>query len=446
MKRYLLVLSLLLTSSAASALDAVRVGPIPGRYVVTLRDAAVGVVAGHANAPNQVRSLAKELARAYPGRIERTWGHALNGFVVEGLSREQARRLARHPFVEAVEQDQQWRFVSAAAYCYGPGPLPTNTRPLPSSLPNSSQVISCSNPTLASCIDNWGIDRVDERTLPRDAFYSWGNNGYAVHIYIIDTGIDNHIEFQDHLSLSRVDRTNGADFTTDGNTYDCYGHGTHVAGIAAGRTYGVAKDAILHPVKFGSCTGFNESWLVSAVDFVSQNVSQHGWPAVANLSGGNTTALTNHKGFRTAVNNLIASGVQFVQAAGNQGLNACSYSLGGTTDALVVGGSTHTDSRLMSSPIFSNFGSCVDLFAPAGLINSAGYELSGNGNGYNAKYCELTGTSMAAPHVSGALAIYLDGNPNLTPAQLRNLVLGDATEGVLTNIGTGSPNKLLYIP
>lgn len=445
MNKFVVVLSLLfaLGASAVFAQDAVLVGPIPGRYIVTLRDAAVGVPPGHADAPARLRSLAGELSDLFEARVERTWGHAINGFVAEGLTEEQARRLARHPFVVAVEQDKEWRFVSAAANCYGSSPLPTNTRPLPLSFPNSSQVITCADPTNSACVDNWGIDRVDQRNLPLDAFYSWGDNGYAVHIYIIDTGIDAHYEFRDHLGLSRVDRTNGADFTGDGNTYDCYGHGTHVAGIAGGRTYGVAKDAILHPVKFGTCpNSFMSSWLISSVNFVSQNVSQHGWPAVANLSGGNTTELTNDIAFQTAVNNLIAGGVQFVQAAGNQNTNACSFSLGNTTNALVVGGTAHTDSRWSGS----NFGSCVDLFAPAALINSTAYELVGNGTGYNAKYCELTGTSMAAPHVTGALAIYLDGNPSLTPAQLRSLVLNDATNGVLTNIGPGSPNKLLYIP
>lgn len=447
MNRFVVVFSLVLTFgfSAVFAQDAVLVGPIPGRYMVTLRDAAVGVPAGHGEAPERLRSLAEELSDIFVARVERTWGHAINGFVAEDLSEEQARRLARHPFVLAVEPDMEWRSVSAAAYCYGTTGFPTNTRALPPSFSNRSQAITCADPANTACIDNWGIDRIDQRYLPRDAFYSWGNNGYAVHIYIIDSGIDDHFEFWDHLGLPRVDRGNGKDFTGDGNTYDCYGHGTHVAGIAAGRTYGVAKDALLHPVKFKTCPEnetFNTSWLISSVDFVRQNVSQGRWPAVANLSGGNYTEATNNISFQTAVNNLIAAGVQFVQSAGNYSRNACSYSLGNTTNALVVGGTTHTDS-LWS---LSNFGSCVDLFAPAGLINSAGYEVVGNGNGYNAKYCELSGTSMAAPHVTGALAIYLDANPSLTPAQLRSLVLGDATNGVLTNLGTGSPNKLLYIP
>jgi len=439
MRMVCLTLTISLALAAVARAQEVTEGPIPGRYIVVLRDAAVGTPAGHPSAPDQVREVAAYLSRLFGLRVERVWGHALNGFVAE-LDDAEARRLARHPFVESVEQDLRGQALSAPPSCYSGQTLPQDTRVLPDSFSNSSQVINCADPN-GTCIDNWGIDRVDQRSLPWDSMYSWGDNGYAVHVYVIDTGIDHHREFRDHLGLSRVIQSFGADFTTDGIVTDCYGHGTHVAALIAGRTYGVAKDAVVIPVKFVTCSNQSQvSWLISSIDYVRQQVAQYKWPAVANLSGGNRSDWSAMTSLQTAAQNLIASGVQLVQSAGNQNQLACSFSLGNTTDTLVVGGTTHTDSRWDSS----NYGSCVDLFAPAALITSAAFT-SGDGS-FHSTYCELTGTSMAAPHVTGALALYLDANHSYTPAQLRSLVLGDATNGALTNIGTGSPNKLLYVP
>lgn len=446
----LLAFAVLIAASTAAAAPAAAPfeGPIPGRYIVVLEDAAVGAPAGQSNAADRVRDLAEDLGRGFDLQVERTWGHALNGFVAEGLSEAEAARLARHPFVAAVEQDSARQALSAPPNCYSGGPFPSDTRTLPSSSSSmGSQTINCSSPT-GTCIDNWGIDRADQRFLPRDATYSWSNNGYAVHVYVIDTGVDHHREFRDHLGLSRVITSFGADFTTDGIVTDCYGHGTHVAGIIAGRTYGVAKDALIIPVKFVQCNGIAyASWLISSFDFVRQQVAQYQWSsgAVANLSGANNS-WSGQASVQTAAQNLIASGVQLVQSAGNQGSDACPRSLGGTTDTLVVGGTDHNDSRYFaSSTNVSNYGSCVDIWAPAALITSAAFQ-SGAGSLSNSPYCELTGTSMAAPHVTGALARYLDANGSLTPAQLRSQVINDATTGVLSNILTGSPNRLLYVP
>jgi len=440
--------------ATANDLDPVFVGPVPGRYIVTLSDAAVGVVAGDPSAPSAVRSLAEDLARIYDGRVERTWGDALNGFVVEGLDKDMAKHLARNPFVLAVEPDNQWRSPPPLAIgCEEEGPFRTDRRTLPSSQSNGSQLIICGNPGGAYCVDNWGLDRINQRDGTRDGSYAWGENGYAVHIYIIDSGIDEHREFRDHLGLSRVDRTNAANFTNDLDTYDCTGHGTHVAGIAAGRTYGVAKDAILHPVKVGTlCTTPNsmDSWLISALDFVRQSVGQHQWPAVANLSGGNGLELNRTMAFQLCAANLIASGVQLVQSAGNEGLNACVSSLGDTTDALVVASSNSDDEQSATS----NRGRCIDIFAPGDEINSARFTPVGNGDWLGAEFCSMSGTSMAAPHVSGALALYLDSSPGLTPSHLRNLLIGDSSIDVLCDdemecedpINETTPNRLLYVP
>lgn len=413
-------------------------GAVLNHYIVILDENAVGFPAGHAEAPARVWELAEDLSRIFGVRVERTWGNALNGFVIEAPEAV-ARRLSRHPFVTLVEQDTSSMALTAVApNCYNGSSFPSNTRPLPSTAYSTgSQVISCSDPA-TNCIDNWGLDRIDQRNLPRDGVYSWGSNGYAVHVYVMDSGINNHNEFSDYMGISRIIRSINATVPPGdpaaSDTSDGLGHGTHVAGILGGRTYGVAKDALLHAVKVCDNIGVCQvSWLITGFDHARQQKTQYGWRAVANLSANNLN-WKDSTSLVTAVNNTIAAGIQLVQSAGNQGNSACLYSLGGVTETLVAGGTTHVDARWPNS----NYGSCVDLFAPAADIFSAYFRGSN-------QYCELSGTSMAAPHVSGALALYLS-LANYTPSQLRSLLLSDATNGVLSNVGTESPNKLLYIP
>lgn len=443
---------LLLLAGSAWATDerfrpAVR-NPVPDRYIVLLEEDALGVAAGEVEAPARVRELATELTRVFGGKVERTWGSAVTGFVLEAPEAV-ARRLSRHPFVAMVEQDYSAKVFNAVApNCYTGTNFPSDARALPPSSTSGVQSISCTNPA-TSCLDNWGLDRIDERDLPADGVYTWGANGYAVHAYVLDTGINHHFQFRDHLGLQRILRSPHAINTTvpPGHplynvTTDQLAHGTHVAAILGGRTYGVAKDVVLHPIRISNSGNVDVSWLISGVDFVRQNKTQYGWRAVATLSA-NDIGWKDSEMLKTAIANLIAAGVQFVQSAGNQNSLACTYSLGGVTDALVVAGSNIGDARWVTSASNgSNFGSCVDLFAPAQDIFSA---YRANNDAYNKQYCELTGTSMAAPHVAGALALYLS-QANYTPSQLRSLVLADASNGKLTNIGAGSPNKLLFIP
>ena len=422
--------------------------PIPGVYIVQLSEGAVGAPAGEPRAASGVRELSGELARGYDLRVTRRWSHALTGFVAE-MTEDEARRLARHPYVESVEQDFSVKAISSVPPdCYDNEEDPVNSRPLP--VPFSGvwlQSIACSNPA-TDCQDNWGLDRIDQRQRPVDGSLTLTQDGSGVNIFIFDTGIGHqsfeHREFQKILTgVSRVDRTLGRNFTSEGsvsNTNDQLGHGTHVAAIAAGRTYGVAKDATLIPLKVcirsSMCdtsdviAGFNHAYALKT--------SLNG-PAVGNFSA-NSSAWTNNFAMITAIQNLAGVGVQLVQSAGNKNQGACNYSFGNSTQAIVAGGVTVSDRRYkIDEFVGSNYGPCVDLWAPAQQIVSASHIVDN-------RYCMLTGTSMAAPHVTGALALRLAQAPSSTPAQLKQWVTANATSGVLSGIGSASPNLLLYLP
>jgi subtilisin family serine protease len=272
----------------------------------------------------------------------------------------------------------------------------------------------------------WGLDRIDQRNLPLNNAYTYTPTGSGVTAYIIDTGVlASHNEFGGRV---------GSGFTAinDGRgTTDCNGHGTHVAGTVGGTTYGVAKQVTIRPVRVLDCTGNGTtSGVIAGVDWVTGNHSA-GSPAVANMSlgGGVSSALD------TAVNNSIADGVTYAVAAGNESTNACNGSPSRVGAALTVGSTTSTDAR--SS--FSNFGSCLDIFAPGSSITSAWYTSNSATN-------TISGTSMATPHVAGVAALYLQGNPSASPSTVGNAIISTSTSGVVTNPGTGSPNRLLYSP
>jgi subtilisin family serine protease len=321
-------------------------------------------------------------ARAGGGEVIAEWRSALRGYAVRGGPSVIAA-VRSDPNVQYVEQSQEYSIETTQ----------TNA--------------------------TWGLDRIDQAALPLNGTYTYTNTGSGVTAYIIDTGIRiTHNEFGSRATF-------GANFA-NGPFDDCNGHGTHVAGTVGGSTYGVAKEVSLVAVKVLNCAGSGStSGVVSGIDWVKNNAD---FPAVANMSlgGGASTAIDN------AVTNAINSGVTFAVAAGNSNANACNYSPARAAAAITVGATTSTDARAS----YSNFGACLDIFAPGSSITSAWKSSNTSTN-------TISGTSMASPHVAGVAALYLQTNSTASPATVRNALVNGATNGVVGNPGNGSPNKLL---
>jgi len=354
---------------------------IPQHYIVVLDVDA----AGRQGNLSAARSTASDLAFRAGAEVTNVYAHALNGFSAR-MSDNQAVALADDPRVAFVEEDSMM-FATV------------------------NQI----NPP-------WGLDRIDQRALPLNQTYSYTSTGSGVNAYIIDTGIrTTHTQFGGRASKV-------FDAIGDGqNGNDCNGHGTHVAGTVGGSTYGVAKAVRLFAVRVLSCSGSGStSGVIAGVDWVTRN---HVSPAVANMSlgGGVSNALD------TAVRNSIASGVTYSIAAGNSNQNAANSSPARVSQAITVGASTQSDARAS----FSNFGSVVDIFAPGSGILSA-YRTSDTAT------ATLSGTSMAAPHVAGVAARYLQNNQGASPATVRNAIVNAATLNRLTGLPTGTANRLLF--
>jgi subtilisin family serine protease len=353
---------------------------IENNYVVVLDDSVVGERGDYSIADY----MAEDMARTYRGKLKHVYKHALNGFSVE-MSEEDAEKMAQDYRVLFVEEDG---IVTTDA---------TQTNP------------------------PWGLDRIDQRNRPLSATYTYNWTGSGVRVYVIDTGIlTGHTQFGGRAS--NVYDVNG------GNGQDCNGHGTHVSGTIGGSTYGVAKSVMLRGVKVFQCSSTTStSNIIAGVNWVTANRIL---PAVANMSVGGPASSS----MDTAVNNLINSGVTVAVAAGNSyGANACNYSPARVANAITVGSTTSTDAR--SS--FSNIGTCLDLFAPGSSILSSWYTST-------TATATLSGTSMASPHVAGVAALYKQANPSASPSTIRNAIVNNATTGVVTSAGTGSPNRLLY--
>lgn len=273
---------------------------------------------------------------------------------------------------------------------------------------------------------SWGLDRIDQRALPLDSSFSTNPQwGQGVTAYIVDTGINlGHADFSGRL-LPGYDAV-----TIGGNGDDCNGHGTHVAGTVAGATFGVARAARLVPVRVLDCLGDGTiAGVISGIDWVIEH-HQPGVPAVLNMSLGGTHSAS----LNAAVDRAVADGITVVVAAGNENADACRRSPASAASAITVGSTTNSDQR--SS--FSNFGSCLDLFAPGSSITSAWVGGPGASN-------SLSGTSMASPHVAGVAAAYLSVWTASTPTEVSAGVVGASTRGVVTNAGPASPNGLLYV-
>ncbi|MGH3383852.1 MAG: S8 family serine peptidase [Nocardioidaceae bacterium] len=353
---------------------------IDGRYIVVLKDQATRGASARANDNTQ------STAKSKGGKVHREYDAAVLGFSAS-LTDSALDAVRSNPNVAYVEADQRVTLDATQSPA------------------------------------TWGIDRIDQRNLPLSNSYTYNQTGAGVTAFIIDTGIR-----ATHNDLSgRV----GSGFTAinDGNgTNDCHGHGTHVAGTVGSETYGVAKDVALRPVRVLGCNGSGTTaGVIDGVDWVTANKTAS---SVANMSlgGGVSTALDN------AVGASINAGVTYAVAAGNDnGANACNGSPARVAAAITVGSTTSTDAR--SS--FSNIGSCLDIFAPGSNITST-WSTS------NTATNTISGTSMATPHVAGVAALYLQANPGSPAATVRNAIVNGATNGVVGNPGSGSPNKLLY--
>lgn len=386
MKRASVVLSLLMLSVGLVAVPGGAQTPGGPDRIRRVRDPIfesyiVTLRSNETDVPQAARSLETE----FGGKLSRVYTSAIKGFAIR-LPESAARRLAQNPRVALVEQDGVVRLSETQ-----------------------------SNPS-------WGLDRSDQMDLPLNQSYVYNATGTGVSAYIIDTGIrTTHTDFGGRAKV-------GYDAVNDGqNGYDCNGHGTHVAGTVGGSAYGVAKNTSLIAVRVLDCSGSgSNSGVIAGVDWVTGN---RALPAVANMSlgGGPSDTLDN------AIRNSIKSGVTYTLAAGNASKDACTYSPARTAEAITVGATDINDNKAW----FSNTGTCLDLFAPGMNITSA-Y------NGSDTATANLSGTSMAAPHVAGAVAMYLDKNPSASPSDVANALLNASTPDKVLSAGAGSPNRLLF--
>jgi subtilisin family serine protease len=378
-----------LALATTTALPAAADGEILGAGKTNaIKDSYIVIFNEAAARAQGVQAITDALAKQADAKVDYIYQHALRGFA-GSMSERAARALAANPSVAYVEQNGTVELAG--------------TQPSPPS---------------------WGLDRIDQRDLPLNSSYTYPNDGAGVRAYIIDTGIrTTHTTFGGRAVW-------GTNTVGDGNNTDCHGHGTHVAGTVGGTAYGVAKAVALTAVKVLNCSGSGSfAGITAGVDWVTGNHTSG--PAVANMSLGGTGSNAT---LENAVRNSIADGVVYAIASGNSNSDACNFTPARTPEAITVNASTINDARAS----FSNWGTCTDIFAPGENITSAW-------NTSDTATNTISGTSMAAPHVAGGAALILNATPGATPAQVATTMFNNSTPNKITNPGTGSPNRLLFV-
>lgn len=398
--------------------------PIPNKYIVVLNDDVVSKQDSLVTRRARVSAIASSQAKALGGKVGFVYETALKGYSIELPNEAAAIALSQNPKVKFVEEAGVFQ-VSAVQ-------------------PNPP----------------WGLDRIDQMSLPLNNQYVYNATGAGVTAYVIDSGIrTTHVDFGGRASIAADFISTAIDTCVTTTNNDCLGHGTHVAGTVGGATYGVAKGVTIRSVKVCTASllyGCPGDAVIAGVNYVTNDHNAHpSVPAVANMSlgGGNNLSLD------TAVLNSIKAGVTYALAAGNSAEDASNFSPGHVREALTVGASGPSDQGAQSGGFFfSNFGTILDVFAPGENVLSTWIGSDTDSNAIN-------GTSMASPHVAGAVALYLQGRSGMTscssypingvaaslggavstcPDRVNQFIKSNASLSKLSVIGTGSPNRLLW--
>ncbi|MEQ1606382.1 MAG: S8 family serine peptidase [Pyrinomonadaceae bacterium] len=352
---------------------------IPNRYIVVFED--------QETPDREIESAgrATELAAEYAMRVDRVYDTAIKGYSAE-MSIDEAQRLSMDPRVKYVEEDS---IVSDAETQINPG---------------------------------WALDRIDQRTASYDSAYNYTASGTGVNVYILDSGIQTA-----HVALQGRARAGFNAFPDSPPIEQCNGHGTGVAGVVGSSVHGVAKNVSLVSVRVLPCTGNGTvSDAIAGIEWVTANAVR---PAVANMS----LQTGYSSGLNDAVRASIATGVTYVVAAGNNTANACEYSPSSLGQAITVGATNSSDTRVQ----YSNFGPCVDLFAPGEGVKTIW-------NSSTTAVTYASGTSFASPYVTGAAALYLESHPGATPQEVHAAITSNATANLVSAAGFDSPNMLLF--